>query len=156
MHGFHASSERELSTEPEPPTRWSSDRNDRQDREARRQPACDADKTATPFDLSAVRRKKLTADFGGGNQSSNGGVLLLRSSERTNKRLAAISGKGDPLEMIDRVALIGAQPKDELADIKTSNSDRDWDNAISSCGPMVPPCPPANGRTALSPSGARG
>jgi hypothetical protein len=31
--------------------------------------------------LSAVRRKKLTVDFGGGNQSSNGG-LLLRSAER--------------------------------------------------------------------------
>jgi hypothetical protein len=35
-----------------------------------------------PFDLSAVRRKKLTVDFGGGNQSSNGGLLLLRSAER--------------------------------------------------------------------------
>jgi putative transposase len=43
-----------------------------------------------------------------------------------------------------------------LADIKTSKPDRDWDNAISSCGPIVPLCPPANGRTALSPSGARG
>ena len=35
-----------------------------------------------PFNLSAVRRKKLTVDFGGGNQSSNGGLLLLRSAER--------------------------------------------------------------------------
>jgi hypothetical protein len=35
-----------------------------------------------PFDLSAVRRKKLTVDFGGGNQSSNGGLLLLRHAER--------------------------------------------------------------------------
>jgi hypothetical protein len=26
----------------------------------------------------------------------------------------------------------------------SSNADRDWDNAISSCGPIVPPCPPAN------------
>jgi hypothetical protein len=34
------------------------------------------------FDLSAVRRKKLTVDFSGGNQSSNGGLLLLRSAER--------------------------------------------------------------------------
>jgi len=33
-------------------------------------------------DLSPVRRKKLTVDFGGGNQSSNGGLLLLRSAER--------------------------------------------------------------------------
>jgi hypothetical protein len=32
-----------------------------------------------------------------------------------------------------------SQPKDELADIKSNNSDRDWDNAISSCGPIVPP-----------------
>jgi hypothetical protein len=30
------------------------------------------------FDLPAVRRKKLTVDFEGGNQSSNGGALLLR------------------------------------------------------------------------------
>jgi DDE family transposase len=40
------------------------------------------DATPLPFDLSAVRRKKLTADFGGGNQSSNGGLLLLKSAER--------------------------------------------------------------------------
>ena len=40
------------------------------------------DATPLPFDLSAVRRKKLTVDFGGGNQSSNGGLLLLRSAER--------------------------------------------------------------------------
>ena len=40
------------------------------------------DATLLPFDLSAVRRKKLTVDFGGGNQSSNGGLLLLRSAER--------------------------------------------------------------------------
>src|SRR6201982_954075 len=38
--------------------------------------------TLLPFDLSAVQRKKLTVDFGGGNQSSNGGLLLLRSAER--------------------------------------------------------------------------
>ena len=40
------------------------------------------DATLLPFDLSAVRRKKLTVDFGGGNQSSNGGLLLLRRAER--------------------------------------------------------------------------
>jgi hypothetical protein len=34
------------------------------------------DDTLLPFDLPAVRRKKLTADFEGGNQSSNGGALL--------------------------------------------------------------------------------
>src|ERR1700735_629213 len=35
-----------------------------------------------PFDLPAVRRKKLTVDFDGGNQSSDGGLLLLRQAER--------------------------------------------------------------------------
>src|ERR1700680_993153 len=35
-----------------------------------------------PFDLPAVQRKKLTVDFGGGNQSSDGGLLLLREAER--------------------------------------------------------------------------
>src|SRR5262249_42544179 len=40
------------------------------------------DATLLPFDLSAVRRKKLTVDFGGGNHSSNGGLLLLRSADR--------------------------------------------------------------------------
>jgi hypothetical protein len=43
------------------------------------------DATLLPFDLSAVRRKKLTVDFGGGNRSSNGGLLLLRSAERKLK-----------------------------------------------------------------------
>lgn len=38
--------------------------------------------TLLPFDLPAVRRKKLTVDFDGGNQSSNGGLLLLRQAER--------------------------------------------------------------------------
>src|SRR6201989_1038682 len=40
------------------------------------------DDTPLPFDLPAVRRKKLTVDFEGGNQSSNGGALLLREAER--------------------------------------------------------------------------
>jgi hypothetical protein len=40
------------------------------------------DDTLLPFDLPAVRRKKLTVDFDGGNQSSDGGLLLLRHAER--------------------------------------------------------------------------
>jgi hypothetical protein len=40
------------------------------------------DDTPLPFDLPAVRRKKLTVDFDGGNQSSDGGLLLLREAER--------------------------------------------------------------------------
>ena len=35
-----------------------------------------------PIDLPAVRRKKLTVAFDGGNQSSDGGLLLLREAER--------------------------------------------------------------------------
>ena len=39
------------------------------------------DDTLLPFDLPAVRRKKITVDFEGGNQSSDGGLLLLRQAE---------------------------------------------------------------------------
>src|SRR6202043_4114674 len=39
------------------------------------------DDTLLPFDLPAVRRKKLTVDFDGGNQSSDAGLLLLRQAE---------------------------------------------------------------------------
>ena len=35
-----------------------------------------------PFDLPAVRRKKVTAGFDGGLISSDGGVVLLREAER--------------------------------------------------------------------------
>ena len=45
-----------------------------------------------PFDLPAVRRKKLTVDFDGGDQSSDAGLLLLREAERNTgvcRRLAA-------------------------------------------------------------------
>ena len=38
--------------------------------------------TLLPFDLPAVRRKKVTADFEGGLISSDGGVVLLREAER--------------------------------------------------------------------------
>jgi Transposase DDE domain group 1 len=37
--------------------------------------------TLLPFELPAVRRKKLTVDFDGGNQSSDAGLLLLRQAE---------------------------------------------------------------------------
>src|ERR1700724_737739 len=58
------------------------------------------DDTLLPFDRPAVRRKKLTVDFEGGNQSSNGGALLLRESERdvgVCRRLAgAMPDRRDP------------------------------------------------------------
>jgi len=56
--------------------------------------------TPLPFDLPAVRRRKLTVDFGGGNQSSDAGLLLIRESERrlgVCRRLAAAMPDGrDP------------------------------------------------------------
>ena len=38
--------------------------------------------TPLPFELPAVRRKKVTADFEGGSISSDGGLVLLRTVER--------------------------------------------------------------------------
>ena len=38
--------------------------------------------TLLPFDLPAVSRKKVTADFAGGSISSDGGLVLLRAAER--------------------------------------------------------------------------
>jgi hypothetical protein len=56
--------------------------------------------TLLPFDLPAVRRKKLTVDFDGGNQSSDAGLLLLRQAERrlgVCRRLAdAMPDRRDP------------------------------------------------------------
>src|SRR5262245_66338908 len=58
------------------------------------------DDTLLPFDVSSVRRKKLTIDFDGGNQSSDGGLLLLREAERqlgVCRRLAeAMPDRRDP------------------------------------------------------------
>jgi hypothetical protein len=39
------------------------------------------DDTPLPFDLPAVRRRKLTVDFDGGNQSSDAGLLLPRGAQ---------------------------------------------------------------------------
>ena len=49
------------------------------------------DATPLPFDLPAVRRKKLTLDFDGGNQSSDAGVLLLRAAEAKIGVIAALA-----------------------------------------------------------------
>ena len=45
-----------------------------------------------PFDLPAVRRKKVTADFGVGLISSDGGVVLLREAERRLGLAEALAG----------------------------------------------------------------
>lgn len=52
------------------------------------------------FDLPAVRRKKLTASFDGGQLSSDGGLLLLREAERrlglANRLAGVIRDRRDP------------------------------------------------------------
>jgi Transposase DDE domain group 1 len=64
-----------------------------------------------PFDLPAVRRKKLTVDFDGGNQSSNGGLLLLRHSERK----LGVCGRHEMFEMVmARVSAIACGHKDGI------------------------------------------
>ena len=67
-----------------------------------------------PFDLPAVRRKKLTVDFDGGNQSSDAGVLLLRAAEKkvgVIVRLAtALPDRRDPMRIRHRFSeIIGAR-----------------------------------------------
>ena len=58
------------------------------------------DDTLLPFDLPAVRRKKLTVDFDGGNQSCDAGLLLLREAERKfgvcRRLAAAMPDRRDP------------------------------------------------------------
>ena len=59
--------------------------------------------TPLPFDLPAVRRKKLTVDFNGGNQSSDAGLLLLRGAERKIGVCARLAGamrdRRDPIRV---------------------------------------------------------
>ena len=45
-----------------------------------------------PFDLPAVSRKKVTADFGGGLISSDGGLVLLRAAKRQLGQAEALTG----------------------------------------------------------------
>jgi len=48
--------------------------------------------TLLPFDLPAVQRKKVTADFAGGLISSDGGLVLLRAAERRLGLAEALAG----------------------------------------------------------------
>src|SRR3979490_51944 len=84
------------------------------------------DDTPLPFDLPAVRRKKLTIDFEGGNQSSDGGLLLLREAERQlgvcRRRGEAMPDRRDPdrvrhamFEMVmERVSAIACGHEDAI------------------------------------------
>ena len=48
--------------------------------------------TLFPFDLPAVQRKKVTADFAGGSISSDGGLVLLRAAESRLGLAEALTG----------------------------------------------------------------
>ena len=48
--------------------------------------------TPLPFDLPAVSRKKVTADFAGGSISSDGGLVLLRGAERRLRLAETLAG----------------------------------------------------------------
>ena len=48
--------------------------------------------TLLPFDLPAVKRKKVNADFEGGLISSDGGLVLLRGTERRLGLAEALAG----------------------------------------------------------------
>lgn len=48
--------------------------------------------TLLPFDLPAVKRKKVTAEFAGGSISSDGGLVLLREAERRLGLAEALAG----------------------------------------------------------------
>ena len=51
--------------------------------------------TLLPFDLPAVRRKKLTVDFDGSNRSPDTGLLLLREAEHKLGRVCDLLGSLD-------------------------------------------------------------
>ena len=69
--------------------------------------------TLLPFDLPAVRRKKLTIDFEGGNQSSDAGLLLRAAEQKTGiiARLAgALPDRRDPTRVRHAQAeIVGAR-----------------------------------------------
>ena len=63
-----------------------------------------------PFELPAVRTKKLTVDFDGGNQSSDAGMLLLRGAEKKTGILARLAAafrdRRDPTRIRHRLGEI--------------------------------------------------
>ncbi len=66
--------------------------------------------TPLAFDLPAVRTKKLTVDFNGGNQSSDAGMLLLRGAEKKTgviaRLAAAFRDRRDPARIRHRLGEI--------------------------------------------------
>ncbi|MDE2810635.1 MAG: transposase [Gemmatimonadota bacterium] len=50
------------------------------------------DDSLLPFDLPTVRRRKVSAAFGGGLISSDGGLALLREAERSFGLAGTLAG----------------------------------------------------------------
>jgi hypothetical protein len=110
------------------------------------------DDTLLPFDLPAVRRKKLTVDFDGGSQSSDAGLLLLREAERklgVCRRLAeAMLDRRDPdriqhamFEMVmARASAIACGHKDAI-DLDRLRHDPLMKVAVGRCGGVRSICP---------------
>jgi hypothetical protein len=72
------------------------------------------DATPLPFALPAIRAKKLTVDFDGGNQSSDGGLLALRAAEQKigiiGRLASALPDRRDRLRVRHRLCeIIGAR-----------------------------------------------
>ena len=72
------------------------------------------DATPLPFALPAIRAKKLTVDFAGGNQSSDGGLLALRAAEQKigiiGRLASALPDRRDRLRIRHRLCeIIGAR-----------------------------------------------
>jgi len=72
------------------------------------------DATPLPFALPAIRAKKLTVDFAGGNQSSDGGLLALRAAEQKigiiGRLASALPDRRDRLRVRHRLCeIIGAR-----------------------------------------------
>ena len=58
-----------------------------------------------PFDLLAVRRKKVSAAFDGGQITSDGGVMLFAAAEFNTIRLRLLKLGARVIEMASRVRL---------------------------------------------------
>ena len=72
------------------------------------------DDTLLPFNLPAIRRKKVTAAFDGGLISSDGGLLLLREVEHRLGLADLVAGclrdRRDPALVTHTLAGIAALP----------------------------------------------
>src|SRR5579864_5064145 len=85
--------------------------------------------TPLPFNLPAVRRKKLTVDFDGGNQSSDAGLLLREAERRLGvcRRLAAaMPDRRDPDRILHEMCEMVMARTSAIACGYKDAIDHDW------------------------------